>query len=512
MSKTSLRTKIVALGCLQLIVMAGVLFGLYYREAGNKAREAYVDKAHSVVLTAEGAREQAAKLWDQGVLNSENLREWAEAGQMERVMAAVPVVSAMRAAQAKATEGGYDFKTPKFHPRNPKNEPDEMESRVLKMFEEKNLPEYSEYDAKLNAVRYFRPIKLTQECLLCHGDPATSQELWGNNQGTDPTGAKMENWKVGEVHGAFEVVQKLEKADAAVAASVTEGSLAVVGMVALLASLFFFLVTRSIVNPIRVVIKGLSEGAAQVNDAAAQVSSASQQAAGNASTQASSLEETSSALEEMSAMTRVNAENSRRANELAAHARDSANSGDQTMKQLNTAMTAINDSAGEISKIIKVIEEIAFQTNLLALNAAVEAARAGEHGKGFAVVAEEVRNLAQRSAKAARDTTELIAGSVERAKEGNEVAAKAGSALQAIVGNVSQVAELLAGISQATTEQSQGVEQLNGSVTQMDKLTQQNAAGAEETASAAEQLSSMAVSLKEQMVGELIKIVNGAKS
>ena len=242
------------------------------------------------------------------------------------------------------------------------------------------------------------------------------------------------------------------------------------------------------------IIAGLSEGVSQANDAAAQVASASQQLAEGASEQASSLEETSSALEEMSAMTQTNAANARKANEVTASTHTAAQQGDQTM-------AAINQSSDDISKIIKVIEEIAFQTNLLALNAAVEAARAGEHGKGFAVVAEEVRNLAQRSAQAAQETTTLIEDSVGKTREGTE-------AIQAIVRGITQVTDLVNGITQASEEQAQGVEQVNIAVSQMDKVTQTNAASAEESASAAEELSAQAATTM-SMVQELTSLIEG---
>ncbi|MBI4719458.1 MAG: hypothetical protein HY763_16810 [Planctomycetes bacterium] len=262
----------------------------------------------------------------------------------------------------------------------------------------------------------------------------------------------------------------------------------------------------SLMNRIRQVVDVLNEGAGQVQDAAGQVSGAAQQLAEGASQQAASLEETSSALEQMAAMTRTNAGNAKQADALASQARQAARDGDQTMQRLNGAMTGISESSTQISRIIKVIEEIAFQTNLLALNAAVEAARAGEHGKGFAVVADEVRNLAQRCAQAAGETTGLIEGAVAKSLEGTTVAREVGQALTAIVGDVTQVSELITGISRASNEQAQGVDQVNLAVSQMDKVTQQNAAGAEESASAAEQLSAQASSVR-AVVDELAAIV-----
>lgn len=244
------------------------------------------------------------------------------------------------------------------------------------------------------------------------------------------------------------------------------------------------------------IIGGMSEGADQVNDAAAQVSAVSQQLAEGASEQASSLEETSAALEEVSAMTRQNATNAKDANQVASEANVAAQDGEKTM-------SGINEASDKISKIIKVIEEIAFQTNLLALNAAVEAARAGEHGKGFAVVAEEVRNLAQRAAGAAKETTSLIEESVAKSRDGV-------AAIKAIVSGVTRVSELVSGISSASDEQAEGVQQVTTAVAQMDQVTQSNAAGAEEAASAAEELAAQAASVK-GLVGELLALVENSE-
>jgi methyl-accepting chemotaxis protein len=282
--------------------------------------------------------------------------------------------------------------------------------------------------------------------------------------------------------------------------------LVIAGLTLAVVPVIGFVIARGMANAVKRVAAELSTGATQVNSASTQIASSSQQLARGSSEQASSLEQTSASLEEMAATTRTNAANAEEANRLAEQAQTNAASGDQTMSQLNSAMEAINESSGQIGKIIKVIEEIAFQTNLLALNAAVEAARAGEHGKGFAVVAEEVRNLAQRAANAAGETTSLIEGSVARAHDGTQVANAAAQSLQAIGGDVTRMAELLTGIARASGEQAEGVEQINTAVSQMDRLTQQNAANSEQTASASEQLNAQSENLQ-SIVGQLSALV-----
>ncbi len=267
-------------------------------------------------------------------------------------------------------------------------------------------------------------------------------------------------------------------------------------------------ITKSITGPLKRIIAGLAYGASQVAAAARQVAGSSQQMAEGASTQASSLEETSATLEELTSQTRQNAANAEQANTMAASARDAAQRGTHAMAQMVEAINKIRASANDTAKIIRTIDEIAFQTNLLALNAAVEAARAGEAGKGFAVVAEEVRNLAQRSAEAARNTTGLIEDSQRNSESGVKASEQVAQILTEIANVAAKVTEVNAEVSTATREQAQGIEQINIVVSQMDQLTQSNAASSEEAASASEELSGQAVELN-HVVDQLQSLISG---
>jgi len=288
--------------------------------------------------------------------------------------------------------------------------------------------------------------------------------------------------------------------------NVLGGGLAVGVLAALFAS---WLVMRSVVPPIKAIITGLTAGAAQMSAASDQVASSSQSLAQGTSEQAAALEETTSALEEMSSMTQRNADTAQQAAALSGETQKSAHKGNNAMNKMSAAINDIQKSASETAKIIKVIDEIAFQTNLLALNAAVEAARAGEAGKGFAVVAAEVRNLAMRSAEAAKNTAVMIEESVNNSKNGVTIAVEVGKNLEEITTAATKVNSLIGEIAAASREQSQGIAQVNTAVGQMDKVTQSNAASAEESAAAAEELSSQAVQVNE-MVNELAALVGSA--
>jgi len=269
---------------------------------------------------------------------------------------------------------------------------------------------------------------------------------------------------------------------------------------------FILFINNYLIKPLRRTIEGLNEGADQVASASTQVSSSSQSLAEGANEQAASIEETSSSLEEMSSMTKQNADNAGQADNLMKEANQVVDTANISMSRLTTSMQDISHASEETQKIIKTIDEVAFQTNLLALNAAVEAARAGEAGAGFAVVADEVRNLAIRAADAAKNTADLIEGTVKKVKEGSGLVTETNDAFTEVAESASKVGELLGEIAAASNEQAQGIDQINTAVTQMDKVTQQNAANAEESAAASEEMNSQAEQMK-AMVGELVALV-----
>jgi len=286
----------------------------------------------------------------------------------------------------------------------------------------------------------------------------------------------------------------------------------VVGMgIAFLAGIFvvIFLV-KGITGAVNRITRGMNEGSMQVAAASDQVSSSSQSMAEGASQQAASIEEISSSVEEMASMTKKNAENAIHADGLMKEANQVVKSANESMTQLTRSMADISKASEDTSRIIKTIDEIAFQTNLLALNAAVEAARAGEAGAGFAVVADEVRNLAMRAADAAKDTEKLIQETLLKVNEGSTLVTDTNNTFEVMSTSTGKVGSLIFEISEASNEQSDGIEQINIAIADVDQVVQQTAANAEESAAAAEQMKSQAEKLREY-VNLLILLVTGKR-
>lgn len=327
------------------------------------------------------------------------------------------------------------------------------------------------------------------------------------------------NWKEGESSGVLaarfstESLQQSQQQWAASIASmrhsqINNGLLTALVIVVTFGTLAAFVMHRQIIAPLVRVLEKLTGISDQVRQTSQHLNASSRTVAEGASEQAAAIEETGAALEEISATTQNNASHARNANELAAQTRQAAENGASTMAQMNQAMSDIQTASGNIARIIKTIDEIAFQTNILALNAAVEAARAGEAGMGFAVVADEVRNLAKRSALAAQETAAIIEDSARKSQAGAKVSAEVVLHFQNITEKSRSLDKLIAQITTASQEQTQGINQVNMSVRTLDSVTQTNAANAEEGASVAVELNSQANTLR-QIIAELSGLLSG---
>ena len=284
-----------------------------------------------------------------------------------------------------------------------------------------------------------------------------------------------------------------------------------VSAIAIAVSALLFWVTRGIIKTLRGSLHELRNGGAQVASASGQIASGSQTLSQGASDQAAAIQEISSSVEEMSAMTRRSGENASTAAAMMGEAASQVERSNAALAEMQSSMRLIKESSEKVARINKTIDEIAFQTNILALNAAVEAARAGEAGKGFAVVAEEVRNLAQRAAVAAKETAGLIEESIGNSNEGSRKLEQVALAIRGITDSANKVEQMIAEVNEASRQQVQGIQNVTTAITQVKAVTQTTAASAEESAAAAEELSAQAMTVRD-LVNGLMRMADGSSA
>lgn len=544
-------TKIVAFMAIIMIAILSANYAMIIPRHRAAAEEAMVEKAAVFTALAEETKDYAAALVEEDSIAIEELTEELTASvdqggdfRDSRFFKTIPVIVGWHTAKAAAEKEGLEFNVVAQDARNKGLQPDSTSFRG-RMLADLNQTVAAGGDTYLsrvneetNSLHYMRSIRLSQACMMCHGKPGNQWDQDGD--GIDLLGYKMESWKPGDYHGAWEIVTPLAPLDEQVAGFMMGGLMWSVPL--LLVGIFIF--TRflggTFSRPFKTLVSGFGEasqgrldtrvppagksemgqlaasfnsfvgglqqnisqvtsGVEEIDSGSEQVSDASMQLAGSAARQAASLEEISAALEEVSGMAQQGSANVRQADVLASEAQSSAGKGSSEMERLTAAMSDIQDSSSEVSQIIKVIDDIAFQTNLLALNAAVEAARAGEAGKGFAVVAEEVRTLAQRSAEAAKSTSEKIAESSSRAERGANIADVVKDSLADIVTGTEKVSALLSEVASASVEQAQGLDQITSGLSALDQSTQQNAASAEELSAAAAKTAGEVVTVRQAL-------------
>lgn len=498
----SLKNKVM-LAVLMVFMVALILSILITRYLiEDMAYESLRESGALLVNNADNTLKNTLDYWDQGLIDIEKFKTDAHG----EYFGSIPVISAMNMLRRNAQDMEMEVKIPKISPRNPDNEPDALERNILEMFKREDTDSVHIVEDE-QVMRVFKPIRLEEMCLICHGNPANSMSLWGRSDGTDPTGGRMEGWNAGEIHGAYEIIiNKSETKKYINEASlwITAGFVliflpGIIGIVLLLRRLLAPI--KDLIATIKQMAKGnldahltikrrdeIGEIAVAYNDfikklrsivskiihsveeftaASMQISSGNQDLSQRTSAQAASLEETSSTMETITHMIQEGNDKTQEINKQA--------------NEVSNTMDEINDSTNKMSDIIKVIDDIAFQTNLLALNASIEAARAGEAGKGFEVVAVEVRNLSQKTTASAREIVMLINESNSRVEKG--------------VNKVKQITNNINEMTETANQQLKAIDEINVAISELDSVTQQNASLVEEAAAASENISAQAQEL-----------------
>lgn len=535
--RMSLKWKVVGCATVMLLLLSAAFLSVFIQQVKSTSTEDTVSQARRVADLADSVRQGMAAKWKMGVFTQEQLAGWSKEGKLDKVLAAVPIVCAWEAVMNGAEKGGYEFKTPRKGARNNKNEPDLLEARALALFsKDKSVQEYTEFDSTHNTLRYFRPIHLSSECMICHGDPKTSEVLWGNSTGIDATGFKMENLAEGDLHGAYEVIQSMDAADARVQSAMIKGFGLVVGTVLIAAFLFAWMLKRTLFIPLasataafdRVakgdlhtmlkvtsldemgalqigvnnmverlnsLIRNLQLGNSDLNrvsgdieQTAGRVSSAAQTTSQCSTTVAAAAEQMTTTIRTMShSLQSVNSNvqgiaasttqiqsNADTVAQNTKQAAEVAKEATNLAAQGSEQIAQLEQAALGIGKIVEVIQDIAEQTNLLALNATIESSRAGDAGKGFAVVAAEVKELARQTAQATLE----IRNRIESVQQSSAMAVKAIKEIEEVV---SRVNERTLEITDAVAEQRSTIEKVAHQLSETAMATEQVRQGMEET-------------------------------
>lgn len=542
----SLLKKLLVLSLFIPVSIMLLLFVLFYYNEKEMVVDKFVRKAEAICTTTESARQEVETMWDKKVFTLEKALKMIEEdnGDLERFMTTVPVVTGMHVAGRKQEEMDYQLRVPKIKPRNPENEPDETEREVLKLLaKDYDKTHHVIIDKEMNAVRYFRPIELTEHCMYCHGDPKKSEEYWGIKGGYDPTGAKMEGWEVGSRHGAFEIVMSLDEADAELRASMfAAGGIMLLSLFALVGMSLFF--SRLILKPVksslnsveamaegnftlpcvvdqedeigrlgqaveslRERIRGilseimenatsLSRSSSELNSTASELASGAEEMSAQSTTVAQAGEELSANTDQLASSSRDITESantvaagieemSASINEVAQNcAKESqiAEQANEKSRNNRALMNELGSAAQEIGKVLELISSIASQTNLLALNATIEAASAGEAGKGFAVVANEVKELSRQTA----DATEQIARQIREIQSKTDLTVEANNEIAGIIEEISHIATSIAA---AVEEQSATSREISQTMARVSQSTREISHSIDEAASGSREVS-----------------------
>ncbi|MBF0203768.1 MAG: methyl-accepting chemotaxis protein [Desulfamplus sp.] len=559
----SIKWKIFGIVLIGPLVVAIILSLQDINNIKEWAEKSTIEKSRAVVLMAEAGRNEMADKLNNGII-----KPFSELDK-SNIIGAVPVITAINMAKTNAAKAGYEFRVPKFSPRNPENEPTELESSILKEIEDKNLEE--KIVVEEDQIRYFKPVRLTKECLFCHGDPKGK---------TDPTGGIMEGWKEGEMHGAFEIIGSLAEAKQAVWEAQKSIFLWTV-LILFFISLFVWLLVRinvlrpieessSFINAIskgdltrsiksdskdefgemfvnlntmslnlRKMISDISDNSnilfnssSGIQNIAASLSSGSEKTSMNANTVAVAAEEMSSNMNSVAAAMEQASTNigivansaediTRNINEISRNSDKAREITDKAVKQAITASERVDKlgrAATQIGKVTEAISTISEQTNLLALNATIEAARAGEAGKGFAVVANEIKDLAKQTSDATSEIKAMIddiqQSTMETVKDIGEISSVINSVnktVSEIATSVDEQSRTTHAIADNVMQASQGISEVNENVSQTSAVAEDIARDISDVNHSAKEMSKNSTTLNSKS-RELFEISENMKT
>ncbi|SLM29002.1 Methyl-accepting chemotaxis sensory transducer [Desulfamplus magnetovallimortis] len=561
--KISIKWKIFGIVLAGPIAVALILAVQRVNDIRVWAEKSTIEKSRAVVLMAEAGRNEMASKLKLGIM-----KPFKEIDK-SKIVEAVPIITAIHMAKINAEKAGYEFRVPKFNPRNPQNTPTELESAILKEISNNNLEE--KIVIEKDQIRYFKPVRLTKECLFCHGNPKGQK---------DPTGGTMEGWKEGEIHGAFEIITSLDAANEAVSKARLTITLWTSSILIVISLMVWLLIRINLVKPLetsREFIKKISKGDLtdsiqesskdefgemfhNLNEMAANLrsmmteisgnsqvlfnsssglqaiadslSSGSEKTSGNANTVAVAAEEMSANMNSVAAAMEQASTNisivATSAEDITRNIHTISNNSDKareiTLKAVKQAMTAservdkLGKAATEIGKVTESISGISEQTNLLALNATIEAARAGEAGKGFAVVANEIKELAKQTSEATSEINNMIEGiqkstmeTVKDIEEISDVINNVNTTVSEIAVSVEEQSKTTSEIAENVRQASLGISEVNENVSQTSAVSEEIARDISDVNESAQEMSSNSARLNEKS-GELYEISEKMKA